>query len=161
MHKLVALIYVLLLISCNVNNEVEVGEMKSLSGIWHENDPVSFQLPQLDSLKKYDVFLHLRNTNEYPYNNIFLIVNMDFPHGKTVTDTLEYRMAAPDGTWLGNGIGNVKESKLWYKEGVTFFESGNYNLSVSHAVRNNGSVGGVSELKGITEVGYSIQEVTE
>lgn len=157
MHNRVLLIIGLLLfMACDTQNEV--GEMKSIIGGWKINDEVQFTLPRLDSLKQYDVFLHLRNTNEYPYNNIFLIVTMNFPHGKTITDTLEYRMAAPDGTWLGNGIGNVKESKLWYKEGVTFFESGNYSLTVSQAVRNNGNVAGVSELKGITEVGYSIQE---
>ncbi len=160
MHKLCALIFALIvMVGCNTNNEI--GEMKSIVGGWDLNDEILFTLPPMDSLKKYNVFLHLRNTNEYPYNNIFLIVSMNFPHGKTITDTLEYRMAAADGTWLGNGIGNVKESKLWYKEGVTFFESGNYSFSVSQAVRNNGNVGGVSELQGITEVGYSIQEAKE
>jgi len=69
-------------------------------------------------------------------------------------------MAAPDGSWLGTGIGGVKESKLWYKENVSFFEEGNYILTVSQAVRNNGEVSGVSQLKGITEVGYSIEEAT-
>lgn len=160
MHKWIALIFVFIItFSCDTKNEA--GEMKSIVGGWNINEEVQFTLPKLDSLKKYDMFLHLRNTNDYPYNNIFLIVNMSFPHGKMVTDTLEYRMAAPDGTWLGNGIGDVKESKLWYKEGVTFFESGNYSLFVSQAVRNNGKVGGVSALKGITEVGYSIQEATD
>jgi gliding motility-associated lipoprotein GldH len=160
MHKRVVLIFAFLLVmACDTENNV--GEMKSIIGGWNMNDEIQFTLPPLDSLKKYDVFLHLRNTNEYPYNNIFLIVSMNFPHGKTVTDTLEYRMAAADGTWLGNGIGDVKESKLWYKEGVTFFESGNYSLTVSQAVRNNGNVGGVSKLKGITEVGYSIREAKE
>jgi gliding motility-associated lipoprotein GldH len=160
MHKWVALLLAfIIVIACNSANEI--GEMKSIVGGWNQDDEIQFTLPPLDSLKKYNVFLHVRNTNDYPYNNIFLIVSMRFPHGKTITDTLEYRMAAPDGTWLGKGIGNVKESKLWYKEGVAFFESGNYSLSVSQAVRNNGNVGGVSQLKGITEVGYSIQEATE
>ncbi len=145
-------------VSCDSN--IVVSEMKSLPEYWGQNEKLEFVIPELDSLKTYHVFFHVRNTNEYPYNNIYIIANMQFPHGKTVTDTLEYRMAAPDGTWLGTGIGEVKESKLWYKENVSFFEKGNYILTVSQAVRNNGEVSGVSQLKGITEVGYSIEEAT-
>ena len=145
-------------VSCDSN--IVVSEMKSLPGYWGQNEKLEFVIPELDSLKTYHVFFHVRNTNEYPYNNIYIIANIQFPHGKTVIDTLEYRMAAPDGSWLGTGIGGVKESKLWYKENVSFFEKGNYILTVSQAVRNNGEVSGVSQLKGITEVGYSIEEAT-
>ncbi len=148
----------LMLVSCD--SKMLTGEMVELPGSWHKDEVMTFQIPQLDSLKKYDLFLHLRNTNDYPFNNIFLIASIEFPHGLTVTDTLEYRMANPDGTWLGTGIGTVKESKLVYKENVSFFEEGVYTLSVSHAVRNNGEVQGVSQLEGITEVGYSIEEAT-
>ena len=86
---------------------------------------------------------------------------MDFPHGKVVTDTLEYRMAHPDGTWMGQGIGSVKENKLWYKEGIRFAETGNYNITITHAVRNNGAVEGVKNLEGITDVGYSIEKTDQ
>ncbi|MBT8256395.1 MAG: gliding motility lipoprotein GldH [Bacteroidia bacterium] len=143
-------------VACDSN--IVVGEMRELPGSWHKDETLQFELPVLDSLKQYNIFLHLRNTNDYPYNNIFLIATIEFPYGKTVTDTLEYRMAAPDGTWLGTGIGMVKESKLWYKEGVQFFEDGMYTLTISQAVRNIGEVHGVSQLDGIIEVGYSIEE---
>lgn len=159
MHKvLMALAALLLLFSCD--SKMLVGEMRELPGNWMKNEVMTFQIPELDSLKKYDLFLHLRNTNDYPFNNIFLIASMEFPHGLTITDTLEYRMANPDGTWLGTGIGTVKESKLVYKENVSFLEEGIYKLSISHAVRNNGEVQGVSQLEGITEVGYSIEEAS-
>lgn len=144
--------------SCD--STIKVSETRNLGTSWGQNDVVEFVIPQMDSLKKYDVFLNIRNSNEYPYNNIFIIASMNFPHGKVVTDTLEYRMAAPDGTWLGTGIGSVKESKLWYKENISFPETGNYVLRISQAVRNNGEAGGVSELKGILDIGYSIEETT-
>jgi gliding motility-associated lipoprotein GldH len=67
-------------------------------------------------------------------------------------------MARPDGTWLGTGIGAIKESKLFYKENFSFKEAGNYSLHITHAVRNNGEVQGVSYLEGVTDVGYRIEE---
>ncbi len=142
-------------------SDIVVSETKSLPGYWDKEERIEFVIPQLDSLKKYNVFLNVRNTNEYPFNNLFLIVSLDFPHGKTIVDTLEYKMAYPNGEWMGQGISNVLENKLWYKENVSFFENGNYNITITHAARNNGEVEGVSQLEGITDVGYSVEEVKE
>lgn len=157
MHKILAgLLGFMVLLSCNSNTVAS--DTRALSSHWGEDEVLEFTLPKLDSLKKYDVYLNIRNTNDYKYNNIFLIVSMNFPHGKTITDTLEYRMAKPDGSWLGQGIGNVKENKLWYREQVSFLEDGDYTLTIAQAVRNNGAVEGVTNLEGITDVGFSIEE---
>ena len=60
---------------------------------------------------------------------------------------------------MGKGIGNVKESKLWYKEKVRFLEEGAYTVELSQAVRNKGEVNGVMKLEGITDVGFTIEEI--
>lgn len=129
----------------------------SFSDGWSVTDTVQAKLPQLDSTAAYNLFINVRNTNDYPFNNLFLIAIMEFPQGKVITDTLEYRMANPDGTWMGSGLGSVKENKLWYKQGVRFTEQGEYKLSIVHAVRNNGAVDGVERLTGITDVGISAE----
>ena len=82
---------------------------------------------------------------------------MNFPNGKTITDTLEYQMAKPNGELMGEGFTDVKENKLWYKEGVRFDEIGDYSIIIQHAMRNNGEVNGVDNLKGITDVGFRIE----
>tara|TARA_B100001146_G_scaffold225257_1_gene249098 strand:- start:24580 stop:25065 length:486 start_codon:yes stop_codon:yes gene_type:complete len=161
MHKaLLTLVIAALLTACN-SNVIESDTRSIASAVWEKNDTISFAVQPKDSLQSYDMFLQVRNTNNYPFNNLFLIVSMEFPHGKVVTDTLEYKMANPDGSWLGTGFGTIKENKLWYKEGITFFEGGTYNLRITHAVRNNGEVDGVTALEGISDVGYSIEAVSE
>lgn len=152
-------ILILLFVSCD--RTTVVGDLKNLDGSWNKDEVVTFSIPQLDSLKRYHMFLNVRNTNEYKYNNLFLIVSMNFPHGRTIVDTLEYRMAHPDGSWMGEGIGTVIDNKLWYKENISFTEEGEYTLSIQHAVRNNGDTQGVTNLEGITDVGFSIEEATQ
>lgn len=160
MNKLVVLlIFTAFFSSCE--SDMVFSDSKSMDGHWGSSEVVEFKLPEMDSLKKYNLFLNIRNTNEYNFNNIFLIVSINFPHGKTVTDTLEYRMANPDGTWLGQGVGNVKENKLWYKQQVQFFEDGNYTVDITQAMRNNGALEGVTKLEGITDMGFSIEEATK
>lgn len=146
--------------SCEPNNVV-FNQTTALDGYWGDNEMIEYSLPQLDSLKEYNLFLNIRNTNDYKFNNIFLIVSMNFPHGKTIADTLEYRMANPDGTWMGQGLGDIKENKLWYKEGVRFLEEGTYTISIGQAMRNNGEVEGVKRLEGIRDVGFTVEESTK
>jgi hypothetical protein len=62
---------------------------------------------------------------------------------------------------LGNGISSIKDNKLWYKEQVSFKEEGVYTISIKHAVRNNGQVEGVTNLEGITDIGFSVAEITQ
>lgn len=160
MNKLFYIIFTaLFLVSCETNTVFS--EVRALDGHWGADEVIEFKLPELDSLATYNLFINVRNSNQYKYNNLFLIVSMNFPHGKTITDTLEYRMANPDGTWLGQGIGELKDNKLWYKERVKFIEEGTYTVDIMQAMRNNGEVEGVSKLEGITDVGFSIENATK
>ena len=146
----------LLFLACDYSAVTADTKAISADG-WQVKDPAIFELPMLDSQRTYNAFITVRNNNKYPFSNLFLIVSLQHPFGKTVVDTLEYKMARPDGSWLGTGIGNVKENKLFYKQNITFNEKGNYTLNITHAVRNNGEPQGVSKLEGITDIGYSIE----
>jgi gliding motility-associated lipoprotein GldH len=101
--------------------------------------------------------VNLRANDDYKFNNIFLIVAMEQKNGFTKVDTLEYQMANPDGTLLGNGFTDLKESKLFYKEKVRF--KGQFKVYIKQALRENGKVPGVSVLDGITDVGFRIETI--
>lgn len=131
-------------------------DYKSVGDAWHKDSIVRFSLPELDSTKRYDLFITIRDNNNYPYNNLFLIVSLELPNGFTKVDTLEYQMANPDGSLLGDGFSDIKESKLFYKANVKF--RGKYKLNIKQAVRENGKVPGVTNLEGITDVGLRIEK---
>lgn len=120
--------------------------------------PIIFEIPEnvLDTLRK-NIFLRLRNNNNYQYSNIFLIVSLTAGEQQITNDTLEYLMASPEGKWLGKGFLEVKESKLWWKESVIFPEERPIKINISQAVRNNNVKSGVENLKGIVSVGISIE----
>jgi gliding motility-associated lipoprotein GldH len=132
-------------------------EYKTVGSAWHKDSIITFDLPILDSTKRYNLFINLRDNNNYQYSNLFLIVSIEKPNGYTKVDTLEYQMASPDGTLLGNGFTDIKESKLFYKEKVRF--RGKYKVSIKQAVRETGKVPGVELLEGITDVGLRIEKI--
>lgn len=136
-------------------------EYKALNGKWNKDSIVTFSFEQKDTVSKYNMFINVRNNNAYPYNNLYLIIQMQDPGTKLVkVDTLEYQMANPDGSLMGQGFSDIKESKLWYKENVNFPKAGKYKVSIQQAVRKGGQVPGVEELEGVTDLGFRI-ETTE
>lgn len=152
------LITAFVLTSCDSNRVFD--EYKPVPNAWNKEDVISFNVTPTDSVKPYNLFVNLRNTNAYKYNNIFLIVEMVNPNGKVQKDTLEYKMAEPSGKLLGTGYTDVKENKLWYKEGFVFNETGDYKINIQQAMRERGKVNGVVNLEGVTDVGFRIENPT-
>ncbi len=146
---------IICLVSCS-EGLVKSEYLSTDNGVWEKDDVLSFTFSEMDTLEKHNMFINVRNDNSFPFSNLFLIAELNFPSGETVTDTLEYEMALPDGTWLGTGHGSLKENKLWYKRNIVFPDSGVYTLRIAHAMRKNGNVNGVVNLEGITDVGYEI-----
>jgi len=145
------------MISCSEN--MVVSQYQSTDGgSWSKDNVVQFVFSEIDTINKHHMFINIRNDETYPYSNLFLIAELNFPNGETIRDTLEYEMARPDGQWLGKGYGSIRENKLWYKENIVFPVNGVYTLLVSHAMRKNGKVGGIIDLEGITDVGLEIEK---
>lgn len=156
-HKIIISILMLIFVACDKNRVFD--EYQSVGGNWRKNDTVKFNFKQLDTVKKYNLFVNIRNDNNYQFNNLFLIIALQQPGGKIKRDTLQYQMAAPDGTLLGEGFSGIKESKLFYKENFRFSKSGEYKVFIQHAVRQSGKIEGVAQLKGVSDVGFRIESL--
>lgn len=126
---------------------------------WHKDSIINFKFSPTDTISKNNVFLNLRNNNNYQYSNLFLIVDIDFPNNTSIVDTLEYEMTDAEGKFLGTGLTDLKENKLEYKTNVVFPVSGEYNINIQQAMRKSGSVEGIEGLEGITDVGLRIEKI--
>ena len=146
----------ILLVSCDKKRVFD--EYKSVGKSWNKDSIVSFELPKIDTTKHYNAFLNIRDNDNYPFNNLFVIVSLEQPDGVTKVDTLEYQMADPEGNLLGNGFTDIKESKLVYKKRMGF-KSGVYKVHIRQAARQTGKVSGVQQLEGITEVGFRLEKL--
>lgn len=148
----------LLVASCDSNRVFD--EYKSLENHqWLLNDSIDFEFLVTDTISKNNLYFNLRNNNQYEFSNLYLITHIDFPNGKKFVDTLQYEMADKNGKFLGVGISEFKHSRLLYKEKIVFPQSGDYKVSIRQAMRKNGSIAGIQELKGITDFGLRIEKL--
>jgi gliding motility-associated lipoprotein GldH len=139
-----------LLISCNSNLVyTDVATMPDIT--WNLLDNPDFRFPVADTTKSTNVFFTIRTGSQYPFRNIFLFVTTTSPDGKSLTDTLEYKIADEKGSWLGKGLGDIHELKLPYKQNVFFPLKGTYHFKIQHGMR-------IGDLKGVYDVGLRVEK---
>ena len=150
----VPFIIFLFLLSCN-EQSIYRADINTTNG-WGLTEKTSFKIE--DTLTQAaDLYIYLRNDQDYPYANIFLIGNLLKGDSLVQSDTLEYMMAQPNGEWLGTGFLSVKESKLIWKEQWIPQILPPYTLELAQANRAINEVNGSEKLKGIVSVGIAIE----
>jgi gliding motility-associated lipoprotein GldH len=90
----------------------------------------------------------IRHTDAYPYQNLWLFVDIEQDSLVLTRDTIECYMANERGEWLGGGL-TVRELPLLYSDHYQFTNSGEYLISITQGMRND-------TLIGIKEVGVKI-----
>ncbi|MCL7761921.1 gliding motility lipoprotein GldH [Polaribacter sp. Z014] len=152
----IVLVILFLMFSCD--DKSDFNQYKSIDAKgWKANDNVSFEFDVKDTISPKNLFINIRNNNEYSFSNLYVITELIFPNETVVVDTLQYEMADKRGKFLGDGFTEIKENKLFYKEKKVFPISGKYKFNVRHAMRKNGNVKPIEFLKGIQDVGFSIE----
>lgn len=154
-HSILFILLLLLMVSCDKQRVFD--QYKSVGNAWHKDSVVTFDLPKLDAKKVYNMYVNVRDNDDYPFNNLFLIVSLEQPNHQVKVDTLEYVMTNPDGTLLGDGFSDIKENKLFYKNRQQFTQKGVYKIHIRHATRQTGKIEGVTSLPGISDVGFRIE----
>lgn len=154
-NSILFILVLLLIISCDKKRVFD--EYKSVGNAWHKDSIVTFELPKLDPKKSFNMYVNVRDNDDYPFNNLFLIVSLEQPNHQVKVDTLEYQMTDPDGTLLGDGFSDIKESRLFYKNKQSFTQKGIYKIHIRQANRETGKIEGVTTLPGISDVGFRIE----
>jgi len=151
LNKIAFIFALIFLVSCD-NNKVYDEYIDLESTGWSTADTLAFEI-ELNSTNGglFDFLIGLRNNNEYLYSNIFLFVELENPQGITLSDTLQYLVAEPNGKWKGSGVGAIKYNLFKYKESQEL-EDGLYKIKITHGMRSE-------LLHGLEDIGLRIESV--
>ena len=137
-----------LLLSCQSNDIYkQVKDIPEAS--WSKNNVLGYQFTIEDTLQPYHVYLDVRNTTKYRYQNLYLFIETTSPAGQSVRDTFECVLADDRGRWYGKGWGDVYENRIPYKRFIRFPRAGTYSIDIQQAMRT-------ANLKHITDIGVTI-----
>lgn len=119
---------------------------------WNKDSLYSFDIHITDTLSAYNVYVNIRNRDEYPYQNLWLFLNKTTPDKNQAKDSIECYLADQHGKWLGSGVGSIKEMPVLYQQNVHFNKVGIYHYEIVHGMRD-------SILIGINDIGMRVEKV--
>lgn len=139
-----------LLASCDRSVVFEAHQALPASG-WPSTEKVQFEASIDDTTSLHNMYIDVRNTTDYGYSNLYLFLDIKFPDGTLLRDTLECTLAEKSGEWTGKGFGKIRSNRFLFRTDVWFPVSGDYFFSVEQAMRTN-------VLEGISDIGLRIDK---
>lgn len=137
--------------SCVKIDEFEKTEM--IQGQkWYYKEVPSFTFSISDTTARYNVYITLRHTDQYNYNNIWLKLGVKSPADSTVYQNVNLILAEDAKGWEGSGMNDIFEvRKLISKGPVSFPRSGEYIFTIAQIMREN-------PLENIMNVGLRVEK---
>ena len=149
-RMIVVFLFVFCLASCKkrvLYDEYKIFEDQA----WHTDSIKGFTFSVDDTIKKHNIILRIRHTTDYEFQNLFLFVQLE------KKDTLEVKLANKDGSWIGSGIGDVREVDYIYKNNFVFPQKNKRVFKIEQAMRY-GDFSKIEKLNNILSLGVSIIE---
>ena len=146
------LLIVTVLSSC-VNKNVIFDESVVISNAaWNNQDFPYFDVNVEDTTSAYNFYLNIRHLENYKYSNFYMFLHTTFPNGNQTHDTIELVLAYPDGRWVGDGSGSMRNNKILLNNNLYFPLKGNYHFEIEQAMRE-------PVLEGVTDVGVCFEKL--
>ena len=109
-----ALFFVFSFFSCD--DTIEFIQFEPIeNAAWETSKKVRFDFNIQDTISPKNLFIHLRNTSDYSFSNIYVITSLTFPDETKVVDTLQYEMADTTGKFLEKELRISKKVNCFIK----------------------------------------------
>jgi gliding motility-associated lipoprotein GldH len=125
------------------------------SQAWYYNNIPSFSFTISDTLASYNIYIILRHTDAYEYNNIWVRLGTNTPGNGTHLQNLDLTLGTDAKGWEGHGTDDIFEVRKNITRGpVPFKKPGNYTFTIAQIMREN-------PLKHVLNVGIRVEKVEQ
>ena len=120
---------------------------------WAYGFKPSFDFDILDTSRGYNVFIVLRHTDAYRYNNLWVNVGTQSPKNTIRYQKFELQLGSDAKGWEGTGMDDIWEVRKMITNGpVHFNKKGTYHFSIGKIMREN-------PLPNILSVGIRVEKI--
>lgn len=92
-----------------------------------------------DTTSAYDMYLVLRHTNAYRWNNLWINFYIQHPgqNSEFKTQRLDITLATDDKGWLGSGMDDIFEQRQLIFQDFKFPDTGTYTFKIEQIMRED------------------------
>lgn len=147
------LLFALLLNSCTRTTLIDVN-MEIPENNWMYAKSIKATVDIKDPALTYNVFFKIRNTADYRYANIYVIMRLKGGTATLKDGRYQFQLANANGKWIGKGSGDLYSSTLPLLQKFRFPKASKYEIEVEQNMRDN-------PLVGISDIGITVESVTK
>ena len=104
---------------------------------WKSNFIVSGSFKITDTISAYSIYLVLRHTDAYKYNNIWLNIGLQPPGDSLIKQKVDLKLGDDANGWEGNGMNDIWElRKLLNGAPRRFKKAGEYKFTIAQVMRD-------------------------
>lgn len=105
---------------------------------WFSNYSPSFSFDIKDTSSLYNIYIVIRHTDSYKFNNIWLKLDMQFPGDSLRTKKVDITLGTDATGWEGTGMDEIFEYRKVVSPGpIPFKKAGKYTFILSQVMREN------------------------
>lgn len=105
---------------------------------WQSNFPAKGEFMITDTVSAYSIYIVLRHTDAYQYNNIWLNVGLQPPGDTMHFQRVNLKLGDDANGWEGTGMNDIWElRKLVNGEPRRFKKAGKYSFVITQIMRDN------------------------
>ncbi len=105
---------------------------------WSYGYKPSFTFTISDTTATYNVYIVLRHTDAYKYNNLWLSLGSQAPGDSMLFQNINLQLANDQMGWDGTGMDDIYEVRKNITPGpVPFKRAGNYTFTIAQIMREN------------------------
>ncbi len=114
---------------------------------------IDFSIKEVDTSARYNIYLVLRHTDAYKFNNIWIRGIVKQPGDTAVrSERYDLLLATNDKGWLGSGMDDIYEHRIQIQQLTRFRQPGTYSFTLEQIMRDD-------PLQHVLNVGVRIEKV--
>jgi gliding motility-associated lipoprotein GldH len=103
---------------------------------WQSNFKPSFTFVIKDTTQQYQLYLVLRHTEKYNFNNIYIKLKVQKEGGKSAESTWDVSLADQEQGWKASGMNDIYEHRTAIGVPV-YYEKGTYTFTLEQIMRED------------------------
>jgi gliding motility-associated lipoprotein GldH len=121
-------------ISCGKKPIFEKHE-KIDNSTWNKDKVFFFEVPITDTRKNYDVFIAVRHSEVYPFDNLYVGVDIYTPSGDKRSKDYYLEMRNEDRSYKGDVLGDIWDVKVMIMKNASFNSKGIHKFEIHNLMQ--------------------------
>jgi len=150
LYKYTLLISIVLFTACDINFLYEK-KIELTDNQWTYDNPLVYDFEIEDTVARYNIFLEIEHTPEFPFQNLYTKIYTTYPTGRTIESQISIDLADKTGKWYGKCGSEDCLLRVGLQQNTFFKEIGKHQIVFEQYTRQEA-------VKGLNSIAFLLQK---